>query len=144
MEPYLQWVQMRAIQLKMSYSRETHMPDLFVNTTPPLLDDIEELQLALVGMQQEKDALKNKFQTLEISYREDLKERDDLIEILESQAVEMMERKGGLFSPKPQSVDSCSLPNSGDWKEVATRYAKENQRLKAQISKFTGKRQCIE
>ena len=34
-------------------------------------------------MQQEKDAWKNKFQTLEISYRANLKEKDDLIEILE-------------------------------------------------------------
>ena len=73
------------------------MPDLFVKTTPPLLDDMEELQLALVRMQQEKDAWKNKCQTLEISYRENLKEKDDLIEILESRAVETMERQGIYF-----------------------------------------------
>ena len=60
LEPYPQWVQTRAIQLKISYSRETPMYDLFVKTTPPLLDDIEELQLALVKMQQEKDVGKNK------------------------------------------------------------------------------------
>ena len=68
------------------------MPDLFVKTTPPLLDDIEEPQLALVRMQQEKDAWKNKCQTLEISYITNLKEKDDLIEILESWDVEMMVR----------------------------------------------------
>ena len=73
------------------------MSDLFVKTTPPLLDDLEELQLALVRMQQERDAWKNKFQTLESSYREDLKEKDDLIEILESRAVESMERQGIYF-----------------------------------------------
>ena len=72
LEPYLQWVQTRAIQLKMSYSHEMPMPELFVKTTSPLLDDLEELQLALVRMQQEKDAWKNKCQTLEISYRADL------------------------------------------------------------------------
>ena len=44
LEPYLQWVQTRVIQLKMSYSREAPMPELFVKTTPPLLDDIEGLQ----------------------------------------------------------------------------------------------------
>ena len=60
LDTYLQWAQTRAIQLKMSYSRETHMPDLFVKTAPPLLYDLEELQLALVRMQQEKDAWKNK------------------------------------------------------------------------------------
>ena len=40
----------------MPYSREAPMPDLFVKTTPPLLDDVEELQLALVRMQKEKEA----------------------------------------------------------------------------------------
>ena len=78
------------------------MLDLFVKTTPPLLDDIEEIQLDLIRMQQEKDAWKNRCQTLEISYRADLKEKDDLIKIFESRAVETMERKGGLFSPKPR------------------------------------------
>ena len=39
LEPYLQWVQERVIQLKMSYSREVSMPDMFLKTTPPLLDD---------------------------------------------------------------------------------------------------------
>ena len=120
------------------------MPDMFVKTTPPLLDDLEELQLALVRMQQEKEAWKNKYQTLDISYREYLKEKDDLIEILESRVVEMMKRKGDLLSAKPQSDASCSLPDSGDWKEVATRYTEENHRLKAQISKLTGKCQHAE
>ena len=57
LDPYLQWIQTRAIQLKMSYSRETPMPDLFVKTTLPLLDDLEELQLALVRLQQKKRCL---------------------------------------------------------------------------------------
>ena len=101
LEPYLQWVQTRTIQLKMLYFREAPMPEMFVRTTPPLLDDMEELQLALVSMQQEKEAWKNKFQTLEVSYRADLKEKDNLIEILESPVVETMERQEGLFSSKP-------------------------------------------
>ena len=113
-EPYLQWVQMRAIQLKMSYSWEAPMPDLFVKTTPPLLNDVEELQLALVRMQQEKEAWKNKCQTLEVSYRADLKEKDDLIKILEIRVVDTMERKEDLFSSRPQSSPSFSLPDSDD------------------------------
>ena len=43
LEPYLWWVQAREIQLKMPYFREEPIPDIFVNTTPPLLDDVEEL-----------------------------------------------------------------------------------------------------
>ena len=74
------------------------MPDMFVKTTPPLLDDMEELQLALVRMHREKEAWENKCLTLEISYRENLKEKDDLIEILDSRTVKMMERQGNLFS----------------------------------------------
>ena len=62
-----------------------------------------------------------------------------MIEILERWVVETMERQGDLFSPKPQSDAICSLSDSGDWKEVTTRYAEENQRLKAQISRLTGK-----
>ena len=120
------------------------MPDLFVKTTRPQLDDVEELQLSLVGMQQEKEAWKNKFQTLEVSYRADLKDKDDLIEILESPAIETMERQEDLFSSIAQSGPSFSLPDSGDLKEVANRYAEENKQLKAQIVRLIEKHQCVE
>ena len=49
LEPHLQWVQVRAIQLKMSYTLEALMPDMFVKTPPPLLDGLEELQLPWLG-----------------------------------------------------------------------------------------------
>ena len=140
MEPYLQWVQARAIQLKMPYSREAPMPDMFVKTTPPILEDVEELQLDLVRMQQENEAQKNKCQTLEISYWAYLKEKDDFIEILESRSVEMMERQEDLFSSRTPSGPSFSFPDSGDWKEDAAMYAEENKQLKAQIARLTGKR----
>ena len=92
-------------------------------------------------MQQERDAWKNKFQTLESSYKANLKEKDDLIEILESREVESMERKGDLFSPKPQTGVDYSFPDSDDWKEVAIRQVEENHRLRAQIARLTGKLQ---
>ena len=63
-----------------------------------------------------------------------------MIEILESQAVESMERQGDLFSHKPQTGVVCLLPDSDVWKEVAIRHGEENQRLRAQISRLTGKR----
>ena len=100
---------------------------MFVKTTSPLLDYVEELQLGLVKMQQEKEAWKNKCQTLEMSYRADLKEKDDMIEILESRVVEVMERQEDLFSSIAQSGLSYSLSDSSDWKGVADRYAKENK-----------------
>ena len=49
-EPYLRWVQAREIQLKIPYSCEKYIPDMFVKTTLPLLNDAEELQLAVVRM----------------------------------------------------------------------------------------------
>ena len=70
-----------------------------------------------------------------------MKEKDDLIEILESRAVESMERQWDLFSPKPQTGADYSLPTSDDWEEVAIREVEENQRLRAQIARLTGKRQ---
>ena len=73
-----------------------------------------------------------------------MKEKDDLIEILESRAVEAMERKEDLFSSKPQSDLSYSLPDFDDWEEVANRYAEENHRLKSQIARLTGKHQRVE
>ena len=95
-------------------------------------------------MQQEKEAWKNKCQTLEMSYQIELKEKDDLIKILESRLVEMMERKEDLVSSKAKSGLSHSLLDSGDWKEVADRYVEENKQLKAQITRLAGKRQCME
>ena len=35
------------------------MPGFYVKTTPPSLDDVEELQLAFVRMHQEKEAWKH-------------------------------------------------------------------------------------
>ena len=67
-------------------------------TTPPLLDDLVDLQLALVRMQQERDAWKNKFHTLESSCKADLKEKDYLIEILESRAIVYGKARGFIFS----------------------------------------------
>ena len=67
-----------------------------------------------------------------------------MIDTLESQEVESMERQGDLFSPKSQTGADYSLHASDDWKEVVTRYADENQRLKAQIFRITGMLQRIE
>ena len=56
LEPHLRWVQTREIQLDMPYSREGPIPGMFLRITTPLLDDVEEPQLALVRMQEEKEA----------------------------------------------------------------------------------------
>ena len=115
-----------------------------MRTPPPILDDVEELQLSLVKMQQEKEAWKTKYQTLEVSYSTKLKEKDDLIEILESHVMEMMEKEEDLFSSRAQPGPSHSFSNSGNWKEVADKYAEEKKQLKDQIIRLVGKCQCVE
>ena len=79
-----------------------------------------------------------------MSYQTKLKEKDDLIEILESRAMEMMEKKDDLFFSRDHSGPSCSLSDSGSQKEVAGKYAEENKQLKAHIARLTGNRQCME
>ena len=73
-----------------------------------------------------------------------MKEKDYLIEIMESHFIETMERQEDLFSSRAQSGPSCSLPDSSDWKEVANRYVEENKQLKARIVRLIRKRQCVE
>ena len=73
-----------------------------------------------------------------------MKEKDDLIEILESRAIETMEKKRYLFSYRALLGIIHPLPDSGDWKGVSDRYAEENKQLKTQIARLTGKRQCVE
>ena len=65
-------------------------------------------RFTLVRMKQEKDAWKNKCHTLELSYQEDWKEKDDLIEILKSRAVEMKEKQEDLFSPGSSPCQSAT------------------------------------
>ena len=67
-----------------------------------------------------------------------------MIRILESRAMEMMERKKDLFSSRVDSDPSHPFSDSDGWKEVVDRCAEENKQLKAQIERLVGKRQCVE
>ena len=62
-----------------------------------------------------------------MSYAIELKDKDDLIEIIENRVVEMMEKQEDLFSSRAQPGPSCSLSNSGGWKEVTVRYVEHNK-----------------
>ena len=82
---------------------------------------------------------------MEVSYSTKLKEKGDFIKILETHAVEMMEKKEDLFSfsTQPGPVENLS-PTSSGWKEVVDKYAEENKKLNASIARPKGKRQSVD
>ena len=78
-----------------------------------------------------------------------LKENDDLMEILESRVVEMMEKQEDLFSSSVHPVLSAPVhshtsPESGAWKGYVDRYLLENEQLKEEIRKLKRKRSSEE
>ena len=79
-----------------------------------------------------------------MSYQIKLKEKNDLIEILESYAVEMMEKQEDLFSSRVQPSPGHPFFDSGGWKEVTDKYAEENKQLRDHIARLKGKCQCVE
>ena len=84
MNPYLQWVQTRAIQLKMPYPRQRLVP--LKEPTYIFMCDAKKLQIALTKAQRERNAWKNKYQVVSLEntkIQSQLREKDDLIEILE-------------------------------------------------------------
>lgn len=66
LEPYTQWVRLRATQIRMPYSHHDPLQPLAPKTSyiPP--DDKEKLQATLEVMRQERDSWKNKAHVLEI------------------------------------------------------------------------------
>ena len=67
-----------------------------------------------------------------MSHALELKEKDDLIEILESRVVELMERQEDLLSSSVHPVSSVPVyshtsPESCAWKGYVDRYVLENE-----------------
>ena len=56
LEPYLQWVQARAISLKMPYPRQEPLSSGVKKPILIFMDDAEKLQIALTEMRKERDA----------------------------------------------------------------------------------------
>ena len=64
-EPYLKWVRARALELKMPYSRQELLP-IVEEPTPYYMTEVEELQVALTNVQQERDAWKSRYQIVDL------------------------------------------------------------------------------
>ncbi|XP_050897268.1 uncharacterized protein LOC127104098 [Lathyrus oleraceus] len=64
LEPYLKWVQDRAISLKIPYPRQEPLPLADKEPTYIFMTDAEKLKIALTKVQRERDALKDKYQII--------------------------------------------------------------------------------
>ena len=79
-----------------------------------------------------------------MSHAIELKEKDDLIEILESHVVEMIQRHEDLLSSNVHPVSSVLVYShtsleSGAWKGYVDRYVLENEQMKEEIRKLKRK-----
>ena len=124
-EPYLRWVQARAIKLRMPYPRQY----VFSLQEPTFIfmSDEEKIRSALGKAHREKKAWRNKYQSLDVENAElqkELKEKADLIKILE-RCVTKERQEVSLFT-------SQIPPTSGAWKTIVDQLTLENAQLKKQ------------
>lgn len=83
-------------------------------------------------MKQEKDAWEDKFHTSnlkKIKLQKKLKEKDDLIELLEQRAMKRSRNQENLFSSNISS--STHLPTSGVWKGIVDQLVMEKDVMKS-------------
>lgn len=117
LEPYTNWVKKRAKEFKISYAYER--PISLVMVKSPIIKGMKELQEDLDRMKQERDDWEDKFHTSHLEKEElqkQLKEKDDLIELLEQHVVKRSKDQEDLFS---SNNSSCThLPTFGVWKGI--------------------------
>ncbi|XP_050920338.1 uncharacterized protein LOC127137975 [Lathyrus oleraceus] len=131
LEPYTSWVNRRAKEFKIPYAYEKPM-SLVVATSPTIhIKGIEEFQEALVRMEQEKDAWEDEFHASnlkKIELQKELKDMDDLIELLEQRAMKRSRNQEDLFSSNISS--STNLPISSVWKDIVDQLVMEKDVMK--------------
>lgn len=80
LEPYIQWVQPRAVSLKMPYPRQEPLSLTVKEPSLIFMTDVEKLKIVLTRMQWQMDAWKNKYQIVHAENEElqrHLKQRND-------------------------------------------------------------------
>jgi hypothetical protein len=108
-------VKKRAKEFKIPYSYERPMSLVMVKSTA--IKGIKELQEALDKMNQERDDREDKFHTShleKVELQKQLKEKDDLIELLEKHVMKRSRHQEDLFSFN--SSPSTHLPTFRVWK----------------------------
>ncbi|XP_050878241.1 uncharacterized protein LOC127082062 [Lathyrus oleraceus] len=140
-ELYTQWVCARASELKMPYALDkTSFPYVITSSYTIPIDNMKEFQEILAKLKLERDTWEGKYHVLndkKVKMEQQLKEKDDLIHILEQQAVKKQEEQEGLLISKVQPFHEYSNipPTSGAWKGIIDKLMVENAQLKRQKRK---------
>ncbi|XP_050908683.1 uncharacterized protein LOC127122385 [Lathyrus oleraceus] len=140
-EPYTQWVCARSSELKMPYALEkTSSPFAITSSSTIPIENKEEFQEVLDRLKLERDTWEGKYHVLndkKMKMEQQLKEKDDLIEILEPQVVKKHEEQECLLLSKVQPfLEYSSIPpTSGAWKGIVDKLMIENAQLKRQKMK---------
>lgn len=143
LEPYLQWVQARALDLKMLYPRQEPLHVTDKCPTLVFLTDVEKLQIALTKMQKERDSWKNKYQIVEFENSEIqklLKQRDE-----EDSSNKKRKAQVDLFSSSPiLPADYSNVPaTSGVWKSIIDNIMLGKRKMKEEYKEKIGKLEKI-
>ncbi|XP_050877329.1 uncharacterized protein LOC127081086 [Lathyrus oleraceus] len=99
LEPYTSWVKKRAKEFKMKYTYERPMSLIMVKS--PTIEGIDELQEALDRMKQERGDWEGKFHIShleKVELQKQLKEKDNLIELLKQHVVKRSRGQENLIS----------------------------------------------
>lgn len=141
-EPYTQWVCARASEFKIPYALEKpSFPFAITSSSTIPIENREDFQEVLDRFKLERDNWEGKYHVLndkKMKMEQQLKEKDDLIEILEQQAVNKNEQQKVLLLSKvhPFHEYSSIPPTSGAWKGIVDKLMIENAQLKRQKRKY--------
>ncbi|XP_050916553.1 uncharacterized protein LOC127131681 [Lathyrus oleraceus] len=138
LEPYLQWVQARAISLKMPYHRQEPLSLTVKEPSFVFMIDTEKLKISLTRVQRERDAWKNKYQIFHAENEElqrHLKQRND-----EELANKKRKLQEDLFSSSIRPIPgSYNPPTSGTWKMIVDKLVVEKTQMRDQIEELNRK-----
>ena len=140
LEPYLKWVQDRAISLKMPYSRQEPLHLVDKEPTYYFMDDAEKLKIALTKVQRERDAWKNKYQVVDIEnakLQEHFKHKNE-VEVAKKKRKAQEDLFSSCIQPVPDVLKSSeTLSTSVAWKLVVDKLVIEKTQMEDQIRVLT-------
>ena len=131
LEPYTSWVKKKVKKFKMPYAYERPMSLIVIKPPTIHIKGIEGFQEALDRMRKDRDDWEDKFHTSHIEkveLQKQLKEKDNLIELLEKNAMKRSRGQEDLFSSNSSS--STHLLTSGVWNSIVDQIMIEKNVMK--------------